>query len=335
MRLLFVSYLVSLTLIGLCSTKAMGQTVEPGQKDGTAKESEIWEGRFANGAPLTQERLEELVAAHGAWLQTAYQKLEEEWGKAKVKGRDRETWTRKLLASDWEADQGRLVLKGVDLRSANLERANLRNANLEGANLWNANLEGANLWNANLEGASLWGANLEGALYEPKLGRLPEIVSLSTAENLEKMRFGSFPHALEDLRQEFKKVGYKERKRQITYAIKRSEQLNARKDGDLIEPFFNYVFSIYPWPTAYVQDGAMDSCFADPRFRTIPWSRDLETLAQSWPLSPLAKRADRIEGKRSRRGGCSEARARGKQHQIGRPDEGTPSPLDGANARHL
>ena len=107
----FVSYLVSLTLIGLCSTRAMGQTVEPGQKDGTAKESEIWEGRFADGTPLTQEKLEALLASHLAWVQTADQKLKEEWGKAKVK-QDRETWTRELLASDWEANQGRLVLKG-------------------------------------------------------------------------------------------------------------------------------------------------------------------------------------------------------------------------------
>ena len=60
---------------------------------------------------------------------------------------------------------------------------------------------------------------------------------------------------MEDLRREFKKVGFKEQERQITYAIKRSEQLNPQARGDLIEPFFNYVFfSIYPWPTAYIQD---------------------------------------------------------------------------------
>ena len=96
----FVSYLVSLTLIGLCSARAMGQTVEPGQKDGRAEENKIWEGSFADGTPLIQEKLEELVVAHRAWAQTADQKLEEEWGKAKAKGQDRERWTRELLASD-------------------------------------------------------------------------------------------------------------------------------------------------------------------------------------------------------------------------------------------
>ena len=109
----FVSYLVSLTLIVLYSTGAMGQTVEPGQKDGTAKEradsdakcnplgrsgsprgctsgrnsgSAIWKGVFADGTTaLTQEKLEELLASHQAWVRTANQKLEEEWRKAKVK----------------------------------------------------------------------------------------------------------------------------------------------------------------------------------------------------------------------------------------------------------
>jgi len=145
-------------------------------------------------------------------------------------------------------------MEGANLWDANLKKAGLRNANLKGAGLGNASPKEASLWAANMEGASLWGANLEGALYEPNRGRLPEIASFSTAEYLWKMRFRSFPHALEDLRREFKEVGYKEQERQITYAIKRSEHLNARERGDLIEPFFNYVFSIYPWSTAYVQD---------------------------------------------------------------------------------
>jgi hypothetical protein len=59
--------------------------------------------------------------------------------------------------------------------------------------------------------------------------------------------------------------------------------------------------------------GAMDPCFADPGFRTVLWSRDPETLAQSWPISPLAKRADRSEGEWSGGGGCSEARAAAKR----------------------
>jgi len=166
----FVIYLVSLTLIGLCSTRAMGQTVEPGQKDGTAKESKIWEGSFADGTPLTQKRMEELLTAHRAWRLTGLKKLGGECGKQHVMD-----CMSKLFASDWEADQGRLVLKGANLEDANLKGANLEGANLKGANLRAANLEGANLQDANLEQgdanlertalshANLEGANLSGA----------------------------------------------------------------------------------------------------------------------------------------------------------------------------
>ena len=52
------------------------------------------------------------------------------------------------------------VKQGVDLRCADLERANLKSANLTGANLRYANLKGANLVCANLAGANLTGANL-------------------------------------------------------------------------------------------------------------------------------------------------------------------------------
>lgn len=133
--------------------------MEPGQKDGTAKETAIWEGRFADGTPLTQKRLEELLAAHQAWRQTAAaEKLAEEPKKVKVEEQDRRT-IRELLASNWEGKQGRLILKGADLIGANLKKADLGWANLKGAKLTAANLEGAVLTGANLEGAYL-GADL-------------------------------------------------------------------------------------------------------------------------------------------------------------------------------
>lgn len=73
------------------------------------------------------------------------------------------------------------ILRNVDLRGANLERANLQGADLEGANLQDATLEGANLQdadfsyanleytilkNANLQGTNLKGADLERANFE-------------------------------------------------------------------------------------------------------------------------------------------------------------------------
>ncbi len=54
-------------------------------------------------------------------------------------------------------------LKGADLREAQLEGANLSEAQLESANLFRAQLEGANLSWAQLEGADLFRAQLEGA----------------------------------------------------------------------------------------------------------------------------------------------------------------------------
>ncbi len=54
-------------------------------------------------------------------------------------------------------------LKKADLWEANLQGATLRGAKLQGAILWGAKLQGATLRGAKLQGAILWGANLQGA----------------------------------------------------------------------------------------------------------------------------------------------------------------------------
>lgn len=60
----------------------------------------------------------------------------------------------------YKADLCRSDLREVDLRSANLCRANLSEANLYGAKLCRADLYGANLYEANLCDANLYGADL-------------------------------------------------------------------------------------------------------------------------------------------------------------------------------
>lgn len=80
---------------------------------------------------MEKEKLEEIVANHGRWLQ---------------------------------GDGG----KRANLSGANLYRTNLYETNLRGANMYNANLRktdlhGANLHSADLYGADLYGANLRGA----------------------------------------------------------------------------------------------------------------------------------------------------------------------------
>jgi uncharacterized protein YjbI with pentapeptide repeats len=103
------------------------------------------------------------------------EKFSKERAKATAQGVDEKAWILNLLASDWEADQGRLVLKGAELQEANLFRANL-------------------------QGAHLSGANLQGAIYEPTPGALLDILMLRTARNLETLRFRGSPHALEELK---------------------------------------------------------------------------------------------------------------------------------------
>jgi uncharacterized protein YjbI with pentapeptide repeats len=61
------------------------------------------------------------------------------------------------------ADLRHAKLQGANFRFANLQGADLRYASLQGADLEIANLQGADLRFANLHGARLWHANLQGA----------------------------------------------------------------------------------------------------------------------------------------------------------------------------
>ena len=57
------------------------------------------------------------------------------------------------------------LLRGANLRGANLSKADLRGADLTGADLRQANLTGADLRQANLTKAVIQGANLAGATF--------------------------------------------------------------------------------------------------------------------------------------------------------------------------
>ena len=65
----------------------------------------------------------------------------------------------------WLAGEGgeRAILRGADLRYADLRDANLNHADLRDANLRDANLNHADLRDANLRGANLRGADLSHA----------------------------------------------------------------------------------------------------------------------------------------------------------------------------
>jgi Pentapeptide repeats (8 copies) len=262
----FFSFFLAFLVTVFFPLNASSPSANSAQQPVITKIIEAWEGKFADGTPLTRKKLEELLATHWEWLETSH------W---------EETFN-----ENWEADQGRLVLKEADLTGANLQGADLLGANLQGANLGNANLQGADLKGANLretallgtnlreadllranlqgarlqeanlqgarleeanlQGAGLGGANLQGALYEPKAGALPDIVQLRSVSHLETLRFIRSPHGLEELKQAFKKAGMRQQEQEITHAIKRSEQENAWEKGDFLESLFNLVFFDLP-----------------------------------------------------------------------------------------
>lgn len=163
-RARFVGIFLALLGTGFCLLNVSGQSAESAKIPAVPAESEAWEGRLADGTPLTRKKLDEMLAAHQEWGETFYKIFARESIKAIVKGEDPKKWAEKLLASDWGADQGRLVLRGADLEEANLQKAKL--------------------WNANLQGAKLGYANLQGVLYEPDPGTLPDIVRLRSASHL-------------------------------------------------------------------------------------------------------------------------------------------------------
>ena len=89
--------------------------------------------KIIEGDFMTQEELNEILEQHQLWLNTK------------------------------EVEGKRAVLRGEDLRCADLRYVDLRCANLSYADLRGANLRGANLRNADLAYADLRGAVLEGA----------------------------------------------------------------------------------------------------------------------------------------------------------------------------
>lgn len=131
----------------------------------------------------------------------------------------------------------------ADLNFANLSKANLGAADLNGAYLNVANLNYTFLQDTNLDKASLTAADLNQAMFEVKT--LPEIDAISSARNLELMRYHNNPTALTKLRKAFKDVGFYYQERQITYAIKHYQTIYNLNHGDLggfVEGAFRYVF---------------------------------------------------------------------------------------------
>ena len=148
-------------------------------------------------------------------------------------------------------------LSGTDLSTADLRGANLSKAKLFRADLSGANLSGANLSETDLSGTSLRGTNLKDCIfydvegfplfYEPKAGRPPYIPSIAEFPDLKKLTFEKSPHGLVDLREGFKKLGYRKQEREITYALKYTQRRKLWNDkessiSDKLESLFYFLF---------------------------------------------------------------------------------------------
>jgi hypothetical protein len=243
-------------------------------------EEKLWTGNLGDGTEIDEEGLKRIISEHEEWVKTT----KKDGQRANLKKADiRETDLRGANlqganlsgANLKKADIRETDLKGANLQGANLTGAKLQGADLQNANLWGANLQGANFWLANLQeadlqhailrGARLWytnlqeaklgkanlqkadleGANLKGTMFEIEPNNLPDIPPIALAKNLSLLKYSDSPHALVELRTEFKKYGLRKQEREITYAIKRSGYENALKKGNLltkIEVILGWIF---------------------------------------------------------------------------------------------
>ncbi|MBF0551881.1 MAG: pentapeptide repeat-containing protein [Deltaproteobacteria bacterium] len=185
------------------------------------------------------------------------------------------------------------ILAGADLSYANLWLANLSNANLSHANLSHANLSHADLSHANLSHAKLKDAKLKDAnlkdahfkdadlshlLFEPRPGSLPDLLSISTAKNIHLLRFRLL-YALVELREAFKKAGFRDQERAVTYALKHGEMINKLNelylDTDLLNlnPPYEYLSKLSDDILKYPLAG---------RKNDIPFSKFIWEHAGAW-----------------------------------------------------
>lgn len=115
-------------------------------------------------------------------------------------------------------------LTGANLTGAFLFGADLRGADLTGANLTDAVLIGADLTDAILTDTIMTRAFVFAAWYEPAKSDLND--SIADAVGIHTLRY-QVPRDLLTLRNMFRSGGLNAQEREVTYAIKHGEQLNA------------------------------------------------------------------------------------------------------------
>lgn len=222
----------------------------------------VCDGPYSNKKP-TQIEISEVVKKHSLWLND--QKGERaNLCHADLSGIDLERVNlRKANLS--HVNLNKVNLSDADLSYANLNMANLEEALLGGTNLANAylgfanlkkasmvgaNLSNAQLLSANMKDAAVFGANFKLALFELANDALPNIYAMQSAKHLYSMTYGASQASLLELRQAFRSTGMRDKERQITYAIRRSERIQL----PVLEQFFSWLafdytsrYGMAPW----------------------------------------------------------------------------------------
>jgi uncharacterized protein YjbI with pentapeptide repeats len=88
-----------------------------------------------------------------------------------------------------------------------------------------------------LENVSLTDADFTEAYFDPDLRSLPDVTALASGKNLYTLKYCRVPAALVVLRESFKKMGFRQQARELTYAIHHEDILREGK----IPYYFSYI----------------------------------------------------------------------------------------------
>jgi len=110
----------------------------------------------------------------------------------------------------------------------NLIGTNLEKANLSKAWFYRCNFSGANLEDADLSETTFYLCDLSGCIFEPKPG-LPDISHWIIPKGLSSLTYAISPHALQELREIFKKAGQREYEREVTFALNHNRRVKLWK----------------------------------------------------------------------------------------------------------
>ena len=156
-----------------------------------------------------------------------------------------------------EAHLAQAKLISATLAGTHLHKAHLKQANLSFANLAGADMEKAELTEADLNQANLAHAHLARTVFDYQIGKTPEIPALALVlaenENLDQLEFPpgdkhkySVP-AITELRDAFKKQGFRKIERQMTFLLKQASEED--KDTHPLERWLSH--ALFNWTCRY------------------------------------------------------------------------------------